>query len=106
MHRSYVYICSQFLCSSYYKYIQEDPVESPANEYLIDITVNRICRVIVIVLLGSLGGWSIIPDEAHYLTTKIWVAFIVIIINVFVHTSRSTVGFADFGFEGWFSQPL
>lgn len=53
----------------------------PPEELFIEITVNRICRLIVILWLGFWGGWSLIPDETRVPTTKAWVLFIVIITN-------------------------
>jgi hypothetical protein len=47
----------------------------------IEITMNRVNRVIVVLSFGCWGGWSPIPDEAKYPTTHPWVGFIVFVTN-------------------------
>ncbi|KAF9486208.1 hypothetical protein BDN70DRAFT_926911 [Pholiota conissans] len=43
------------------------------------LTVNRVCRVITITILGLWGGWSIMPAETKAPASAAWVAYICVI---------------------------
>ena len=51
--------------------IQQRPV--------VNLTVNRICRIITIMVLGFWGGWSPIPAEPKVPVSATWVTYICII---------------------------
>jgi len=46
---------------------------------IIDFTINRICRIITIMVLGFWGGWSPIPAEPKVPISVAWVTYICII---------------------------
>ena len=55
---------------------------TPLQQWLIiDITVNRLCRIVNIMVLGFWGGWSPIPAEPKVPVTPTWVTYICIITN-------------------------
>ena len=56
------------------------PLSSRPSEHLfINITVNRVCRLVSILALGFWGGWSCLPDEKRAPTSAIWVLFVVVL---------------------------
>lgn len=50
----------------------------PSERLFINITVNRVCRLVSILALGFWGGWSCLPDEKRVPTSAAWVLFLVI----------------------------
>lgn len=59
-----------------------NPVALPSTRserLIINITVNRVCRLFSILGLGFGGGWSFIPDEKRVPTSTTWVIFLVIL---------------------------
>ena len=56
--------------------------DTPAQQWLIiDLTLNRLCRVKTIMVLGFWGGWSLIPAEPNVPVSATWVTYICIITN-------------------------
>jgi hypothetical protein len=51
----------------------------PSEHLFINITVNRVCRLVSILALGFLGGWSCLPDEKRVPTSVTWVLFVVVL---------------------------
>lgn len=51
----------------------------PSEHLFINITVNRVCRLVSILALGFWGGWSCLPDEKRAPTSATWVLFVVIL---------------------------
>ena len=63
--------------------------DTPAQQWLIiDLTVNRLCRIITIMVLGFWGGWSSIPAEPKVPVSATWVTYICIITNWYVAMIR------------------
>lgn len=59
---------------------EEASPHTPAQQMLIvDLTVNRICRVITIMVLGFWGGWSSMPAEPNVPVSATWVTYICIV---------------------------
>jgi hypothetical protein len=57
----------------------EAPPHTLAQQRLIvDLTVNRICRIITILVLGFWGGWSTMPAEPKVPVSATWVTYICI----------------------------
>lgn len=57
----------------------EAPPHTPAHQRLIiDLTVNRICRIMTILVLGFWGGWSPMPAEPKVPVSATWVTYICI----------------------------
>jgi hypothetical protein len=53
---------------------------TPAQQScIIDLTVNRLCRIKTIMVLGFWGGWSPIPAEPRVPVSATWVTYICII---------------------------
>ncbi|KAG6826618.1 hypothetical protein H0H92_015130 [Tricholoma furcatifolium] len=51
---------------------------APKEQLFVHLTINRVCRIGVILGLGYWSGWSLIPDEKRIPTSTTWVTFIVI----------------------------
>ena len=51
----------------------------PSEHLFINITVNRVCRLVSILALGLGGGWSCLPDEKRAPTSATWVLFVVVL---------------------------
>ena len=51
----------------------------PSEQLFINITVNRVCRLVSILALGFGGGWSCLPDEKRVPTSATWVLFLVVL---------------------------
>ena len=45
----------------------------------IDITIDRVRRIVSILILGFGGGWSCLPDEKRAPTSITWVIFLVVL---------------------------
>lgn len=52
-----------------------------AQQCIIDLPVNRLCRIKTILILGFWGGWSSIPAEPKVPVSATWVTYICIITN-------------------------
>ncbi|KAG6826619.1 hypothetical protein H0H92_015131 [Tricholoma furcatifolium] len=59
----------------------------PKEQLFVHITINRVCRIGVILGLGCWSGWSLIPDEKRVPTSTTWVTFIVIMTDWIVVTT-------------------
>lgn len=53
--------------------------QAPGSQLIIELTVNRICRIITIMVLGFWGGWSLMPEETKVPLSPAWVAYICIV---------------------------
>lgn len=51
----------------------------PVQQCIIDLPVNRLCRMKTILILGFWGGWSPIPAEPKVPVSATWVTYICII---------------------------
>jgi hypothetical protein len=49
------------------------------EDFIVILTVNRLCRIFTIATLGFGGGWSIMTAETKAPTSAVWVAYICII---------------------------
>ena len=63
--------------------LQGDETPSPTapirQRPVVNLTVNRICRIITIMVLGFWGGWSPMPTESKTPVSATWVTYICII---------------------------
>lgn len=60
------------------------PPSEPNSGYVVDLTVNRVCRAFTIIVLGVWGGWSLLPSESKIPVSSMWVGYICFITDWYV----------------------
>ncbi|EAU89059.2 hypothetical protein CC1G_11899 [Coprinopsis cinerea okayama7 len=58
-----------------------DEDEEPRCPLTLEITANKVARWISIIVLGSLGGWSLFPSEDRIPTSMRWVLCVAFLVN-------------------------
>jgi hypothetical protein len=79
------------------------------EDFIVILTVNRLCRIFTIATLGFGGGWSIMTAETKAPTSAVWVAYICIITDWVVLSTALDCTFPklmDWYFRTWPKWPI